>query len=592
MSRLERAKSTVFELQSLWRVGKHVDRIVKNRPWSAARLLDERVASEPNSLALAFLDERYTWRDVDRRVNQYARFFQSKGIGRGDVVALFMDNRPDFLFVVLGLNRLRAVASLINTNVIGAPLTHAINVCSAKGVVVGSEHAKTLVDVLPTLHGVGGRLWVHAEASAEQTPAGLERINEAVLSQSDARPAGIAAPNSSEVMCYIYTSGTTGLPKAAIITNKRWLSAAYLFGCAMMEASPRDIVYLALPLYHSNAMFGGVGTALVSGAAIALRRKFSASQFWDDVRKYDASMFVYIGEVCRYLINSPKNPNERNHRVRVAVGNGLRPDVWEPFQRRFGVPLIREFYGATEGNYPIVNFEGRPGMVGRIKPGQVIVRCDESTGEILRSREGFCERVVPGEKGILLGHINPLLAFDGYVDRAATEKKIVRDVFRKGDQYFNTGDILQLHEDNWVSFADRVGDTFRWKGENVSTNEVAEVLNGAKGVLESNVYGVEVPGAEGRAGMASLNVNGDLDLKELAKYVTTKLPVYQRPYFVRIQRDMRVTATFKHQKNAYRDEGFDPSKVEDPLYFLDGDRYVPIDTKLYERIRSGEIGPR
>ncbi len=591
-SRLEQAKSTVFELQCLWRVAKRIDRFAKNRPWSASRLLDERVAETPNGLAIAFQDERYTWRDLDRRVNQFARFFQSKGIGRGDVVAVLMDNRPDYLAIVLGLNRLRAIASLINTNAIGAPLTHAINVCKAKAVAVGSEHAASVLEVLPTLQVKGESVWVVAEQPSHTVPAEFLAISDTVQALSDARPSGVAVPNSSEVMCYIYTSGTTGLPKAAIITNKRYLAGAYMFGGAAMEATPRDIIYLPLPLYHSNAIIIGFGSALISGAAVALRRKFSASQFWDDARKFDASIFVYIGELCRYLLNAPKNGNERNHRLRVAVGNGLRPDAWEPFQRRFGVPLIREFYAATEGNAPIVNFEGRPGMLGRLKPGQVLVRCNEESGEIQRNRGGLCDKVAVGEKGILLGHINPLLTFDGYVDKGATDNKIVRNVFRNGDQYFNTGDILQLHDDAWVSFADRVGDTFRWKGENVSTNEVAEVLNGAKGVLESNVYGVAVPGAEGRAGMASINTSGELDLEEFARFVVSRLPVYQRPYFLRLQQEMRITGTFKHQKTGYRDEGFDPGKVEDPLYFLDGDKYVPIDKGLYQRIQAGEIGPR
>ena len=370
MSRLEQAKSTVYELQCLWRVAKRVDRFAKNRPWSASRLLDERVVEAPNNLAVAYLDERYTWRDVDRRVNQFARFFQSRGIGRGDVVAILMDNRPEFLFAVVALNRLRAIASLINTNATGHPLTHAISVCKAKGVFVGSEHSAALSEVLPTLSGVSDRVWMLQDKAGEQPAAKFESINEILLGQSDARPAGVAVPNSSEVMCYIYTSGTTGLPKAAIITNKRYLAAAYMFGGAAMDASERDIIYLPLPLYHSNAIIIGFGSALVSGATVALRRKFSASQFWDDVRKYDASIFIYIGELCRYLLNAPKSPNERNHRLRVAVGNGLRPDAWEAFQRRFGVPLIREFYAATEGNAPIINFEGRPGMLGGSSPAR------------------------------------------------------------------------------------------------------------------------------------------------------------------------------------------------------------------------------
>jgi fatty-acyl-CoA synthase len=593
MGTLDRVKSTVYELACMWRVAKHVGEFAPPyMPFSMIRALDDRVAEDPNRLALAYLDERYTFRDLDRRVNQYARFFQSRGVGQGDAVALMMDNRPDYIFALLGLNRLRAVASLINTNVTGAALTHAINVCSPRGVLVGAEHAEALVEVAPGLKDLSGRLWFQSESGLGETPAGLESVNEAVRQQSDARPVGLSSPRTNDVALYIYTSGTTGLPKAAVITQKRWMSAGHLFGGAMMDASARDIIYVCLPLYHSNAMFGGLGAMLVSGAALALRRRFSASQFWDDVRKFDASIFVYIGELCRYLLNAPKHPNERSHRLRLGVGNGLRGDIWEAFQRRFGVPLIREFYGATEGNAILVNFEGRPGMIGRLRVGQVAVRCDESTGEIIRNAEGFCDEIEEGQKGILLAHINPLFAFDGYVDKKASEKKVVADVFRKGDRYFNSGDIVVRHADNWVAFADRVGDTFRWKGENVSTNEVAEVLNKAPGVLESNVYGVAVPGAEGKAGMASINVSEAFDVDQLGRYVLEHFPVYQRPYFVRVQQEMRVTGTFKHQKVAYRDEGYDPRKVEDPLYFLDGDKYVRIDERLYKRLAAAEIGPR
>jgi fatty-acyl-CoA synthase len=493
--------------------------------------------------------------------------------------------------VFYGLARLRAVTSLINTNNTGATLTHAINVCKPKAVLVGSEHAKSVVEVLPSLNNLGGRLWVQAEGNSEETPAELERINEAVAQQSDSRPIGVTTPSSNDTICLIYTSGTTGLPKAAVITNRRWMGGASLFGLTMFQATTRDILYLPLPLYHSNAAIISLGTSLVTGAAIALRRKFSASQFWSDVRKYDASMFIYIGELCRYLLNAPRQADERNHRLRVAVGNGLRPDIWEAFQRRFGVPLMREFYAATEGNQPIFNFEGRPGMLGRLRPGQHVVRCDEATGEMIRDAKGLCAAAKPGEKGILLIHINPLFTFDGYVDAKASQGKVVSDVFKRGDRYFNSGDILQIHEDKWVSFADRIGDTFRWKGENVSTNEVAEMLNAVAGVHETNVYGVSVPGAEGRAGMASISASGEFDIGKLAQYVVQKLPVYQRPYFVRVQQtgSMRVTGTFKHQKVAYREEGYDPSKVQDPLYFLDGDKYVPIDDQLYKRLQSGEL---
>jgi acyl-CoA synthetase (AMP-forming)/AMP-acid ligase II len=393
-------------------------------------------------------------------------------------------------------------------------------------------------------------------------------------------------------MCYIYTSGTTGLPKAAIITNQRFLMASTMFGCILGEATPGDTVYMTLPLYHSNGMFGGWGATLLSGAALALRRKFSASNFWKDVRDFDATVFIYIGELCRYLLNHTSTPDERDHRLRLGIGNGLRPDIWEKFQARFGVPLIREFYGATEGNAPLMNLEGRQGMVGRLRSGQIIVQCDPSTGEVIRNAQGRCQPVAVGERGLLLGKITNLTRFDGYVDEAATQNKILHDVLAPGDRYFNSGDLMQLHPGSWVSFADRVGDTIRWKGENVSTNEVAETLNGARGVLESNVYGVQVANAEGRCGMASLRVGDDFDLGEFAAYVTRELPSYQRPHFLRLQGDMRVTGTFKHQKVDYREEGYDPHRVADPLYFLDGEHYVRIDEELHRKLTSGEVAPR
>jgi acyl-CoA synthetase (AMP-forming)/AMP-acid ligase II len=337
-------------------------------------------------------------------------------------------------------------------------------------------------------------------------------------------------------------------------------------------------------------MFGGLGASLATGACLAMRRRFSASVFWSDVVRFEATAFVYIGELCRYLLLQPERAEERAHRVRVATGNGLRPDIWASFQQRFRVPLIREFYGATEGNAPLVNVAGRPGMVGRLQTGQALVRCNLETGEIVRNAEGRCERVGPGETGLLLGRISGVTSYDGYLDAEATRKKIVEGVFKPGDRWFDTGDLLTLHEHGWLSFADRVGDTFRWKGENVSTNEVAEILNGAPGVLESNVFGVRVPGADGRAGMACLRVDGAFSLEDFGAFVRERLPVYQRPYFVRLlEGEMRVTGTFKHQKADYRREGYDPSVVSDPLWFLDGERYVPLDAALSEAIAAGRV---
>ena len=337
-------------------------------------------------------------------------------------------------------------------------------------------------------------------------------------------------------------------------------------------------------------MLLGFGSSLATGAAIGLRQKFSASGFWPDIQKFNATSFVYIGELCRYLLNTEHNPAERQHQLQVAVGNGLRPDIWEEFQERFKIPTIREFYGSTEGNAPAINFSGKPGMIGRLAPSMVVVRCDPATGEIHRDANGFAQAVDVGQSGLLLGKISKLTTFEGYVDKKATEKKLEHNVFKKNDRYFNTGDLVKLHEKRWLSFVDRLGDTFRWKGENVSTTEVAEILNGAEGVLESNVYGVSVENTEGKAGMVALTINDNFQIESFGRYVTTQLASYQRPVFVRIiQGGMRVTGTFKHQKTDYRKEGFNPGIVNDPLFFLSTETYETVTPEIFEAIGQGDL---
>jgi acyl-CoA synthetase (AMP-forming)/AMP-acid ligase II len=575
------------DLRGVARLARSLPLMRPGARWNPARLVARNARRWPDRLALAFEDRRYTWCELDRIANRYAQAFRRLGIERGDVVTLLMDNRPEYLFATTGLSRLRAIGALINTNVVGAGLVHAIDIGRPKLLLTGSEHASKVQDVLPQLKEIGGDDVV-CQADGEAAPPASLRSFDAVLADAvDAPPSGVGLPEQTEQCCYIYTSGTTGLPKAALIPNQRMLAACAMFGHGIFEAGPGETVYCPLPLYHSSATFAGWGTALATGAALALRRKFSASRFWHDVRDFGATRFIYIGELCRYLLNQPVAPGESDHRIEIATGNGLRPDIWETFQQRFGIPLIREFYGATEGALPIVNFAGVPGRIGRLLPGQAILRCDVETGEVVRNAEGRCERVAEGEVGLLVIKIAGLSRFDGYLDEKASRKKLLEDVFEPGDRYFDSGDLLEVHAGNWLSFADRIGDTFRWKGENVSTNEVAEALNLADGVLEANVYGVEVPGSEGRAGMASLNVSDEFDLDAFARHLASELPVYQRPYFVRLQHDMRITGTFKHQKVDYRREGYDPAQVDDPLYFLDGDAYVELDAALYDAIQSG-----
>jgi acyl-CoA synthetase (AMP-forming)/AMP-acid ligase II len=585
----QRAQSIAYDLWAAGKILSEARKLVPRAKWHFGRLLAENAERLPNQVALRVSNECFTWREFNMEANRYAAFFLRQGLRRGDVVALLMDNRPDFLFIELGLNKIGVVTALINTQLAAEPLVHAVRAAHPRRLVVGSEHVERLRAVAADLP------LVRRERAVLVVTDGLESTGDWPVIDAEVdvcpvdNPRPAHWPTTGDVMSYLYTSGTTGLPKPAVITNRRSLIASCGFSRVALECEPDDVVYTALPFYHGSAQWAGLGACLYSGATLAFRRKFSASRFWDDVSKFGATHFLYIGELCRYLLNQPEHPLERQHRLRMAVGNGLRAEIWQRFQERFCIPLIREFYGATEGNVPLLNHEGRAGMIGRLRIGHALVRCDLETGEVRRNARGYCEEVREGETGLLLGHIGPLMSFDGYLDERDTRGKILTHVFRPGDRYFNSGDLLTLHSDRWVSFADRVGDTFRWKGENVSTNEVAAVLNRAPGVVESVVYGVSVPGAEGRAGMAALKTNPDFDLDAFAAYVIERLATYQRPQFIRLDAALRTTATLKHQTVDYRTEGFDPERVSAPLYLLRRGTYHPLDTGVYRRLQRREL---
>jgi fatty-acyl-CoA synthase len=586
MGLLGRARSSAIQASALAALVPHLPELYRGGHSNAACLLERNATRLRDRPALRFEDESYTWGEVNAHANRWARVLLARGIARGEVVALVMDNRPEYVFALLGLSKLRVVAACVNTHVRGPALAHAVRIARPTLVVLGSEHASAA----PEIHGAAGgaRVLVHTDRGGAADP---DAIDGALARASSSNLSG-PKPLTEEAMAYLYTSGTTGLPKAAVVTNQRFVATAYGFGKLLHQATPDDVIYVALPLYHGTGQWGGLGACLATGATLALRRKFSASSFWSDAVRFGATRITYIGELCRYLLHQAPSPDERRHRVSVAVGNGLRPDVWPRFQERFGITMIREFYGATEGNAPLANIEGRAGMVGRIGVGQALLACDPETGKVLRDARGRGKKLTrAGETGLFVGRISRVATFDGYVDANATEAKVLRDVLAEGDAWFNTGDLLTLHEDGWLSFADRVGDTFRWKGENVSTNEVAELLNSAPGVLESNVYGVAIPGTDGKAGMASLRVSEAFDPALFGRHVLEKLPRYARPLFVRLQHEMRVTATLKHQKVDYRNEGFDPKLVRDPLLVLVRHEYRPLTPELHAAILAGTLVP-
>ncbi len=572
-------------------------------PQNLALALDDWAKKDPDRTFLLFEGKRFTFGELHRRVIRRAATFAALGVGPRDTVALVMSNAPEFLINAWAITRLGAVAALVNTNLTGHPLWHAITEAHARVIVAGREHLPALeVALRETPEGAPAPLVLWEETRAGHGTETLAGARELPL--LDAEPNPIPRPAvtlGDELYALIYTSGTTGLPKAGRITHARAFTAAHGFGRFTLGLSERDVVYVCLPLFHSSGFLIGAGSALMTGATLALARKLSVSRFWDDICDSGATAFVYIGEVCRYLLNAPRHPRETAHRLTRIVGNGMRPDVWRGFVERFRPGLVHEFYAATEGNVNMTNLFGFEGSVGRMPPipwldNAYLAKFDREAGAPMRGPGGRCVECKPGEVGELLGRIDPTrvtMRFEGYLGDAATNAKILRDVKEPGDAYFRSGDLLKRDRLGFYYFVDRVGDTYRWKGENVSTNEVADVLMRHDGVEVAVVYGVQVPGADGRAGMAALVLREGAHFSPERFYADAmaSLPGYAAPVFVRLPEAAAMTATFKLKKNELVDEGFDPTKVRDLLFVRD-DRhrtYVPLDEDAFARIERGDI---
>jgi fatty-acyl-CoA synthase len=542
--------------------------------------------------AMTFEGRTVTYGELDAMANRYAHWAQDQGIHRGDTVALFMPNRLEYLAIWYGLSKVGVATALINNQLTGQTLAHCLNIS-------GARHCLVDGDTWPPFEAAR-RLLAHdmQEWTLAEAHSGQRDLAQAMKGLSDLRPdrstrEGMTARDTA---LFIFTSGTTGLPKAARITHMR--AQLYMRGFAgATDARPEDRVYVTLPLYHATGGLCGVGAALLNGGSVALKRKFSASHFWKDIVEEGCTQFVYIGELCRYLTHQAPVPEETQHKLRLAFGNGLRPDVWDQMVDRFKVPQVLEFYGSTEGNVSMFNFDGQRGAIGRA-PKYLrgvfnirLVRFDVEKEQPIRGPDGFCIEAPPGEVGECLGqiHDDARTSYSGYADKAASEKKVAHDVFAKGDKWFRTGDLMRQDADGYFYFVDRVGDTFRWKGENVSTGEVSERLLGAPGVAEANVYGVAVGELEGRAGMAGLVVRKDFDLAAFADYVGRELPAYEQPLFLRLLPEIETTGTFKYRKVDLVADGFDPAKIGQPLYVRDGAAYVPITAERFADIQAGKM---
>uniref|UniRef100_UPI003AB0A39B long-chain fatty acid transport protein 2-like isoform X2 n=1 Tax=Centroberyx gerrardi TaxID=166262 RepID=UPI003AB0A39B len=505
----------------------------------------EQTAAHPDKLFVVFENESYSYSDTDKRSNKVANALRAHPQYKaGDTVALFTGNEPAFMFTWLALAKLGSPVALLNHNIRSKSLLHCFNCCKAKVLIAASELKEAVEDVLPSLREQGVSIYLMAKAC--DTP-GIESFSDKVEQASDAPlPRSLRSHITlKSPAVYIYTSGTTG-------------------------------------------------------STIILKKKFSASQFWDDCRKHNVTVVQYIGEVLRYLCNTPKRENDKAHKVRLAIGNGVRAEIWREFLNRFGKIEVREFYASTEGNVGFVNYAGKIGAIGRVNFFHrklfpyTLIKYDTERDEPVRDANGLCIESPKGETGLLVSKITEVAPFVGYAqNERQTEKKRLRDVLKKGDLYFNSGDLLRIDKDNFIYFQDRVGDTFRWKGENVATTEVADILTICDCVKEANVYGVQVPGHEGRIGMAAVTIKEDaqFDGSNIYSHVVSYLPSYARPRFIRMQNAVEVTGTFKQMKVKLVEEGFDPGCVQDPLYILDAREkcYMPVTAQIYGSITSGTM---
>ena len=562
----------------------------------------ERNAARVGAMtAIVCGDESVTWAEFNAQANRYAGAFKASGLRRGDVASVMMENRIDFLAVVVALNKLGVTASLINTNLRGRPLTHCVSITKSRQLVFGSEVAEAINEVKAELDLREGEDYHLVPEDGAPKPNWAADIAAESAAHDSANPPDTGETTLGETAMFIFTSGTTGLPKAAVLSNRRYLMSAHLAGKAGLRCTERDRLYICLPLYHGTGLMVGAGAAFTSGASMFIRRRFSASAFLPDIRAHNCNCFIYVGELCRYLMNTPAKPDDADSPLVTMMGNGLRPDVWNAFKARYGIKRITEFYGASEGNVAFANLLNKDCTIGMTSSKVALVSYDVDTDEIVRDAAGRCVPVAAGQPGLLLGHINPEAAFEGYTDNSATEKKILRDVHEAGDAWFNTGDLLREVDVGFslgyahYQFVDRTGDTFRWKSENVSTNEVSDILSAAPGIELCNVYGVLVPGADGRAGMAAVTLAEGVDALDwgaFAEHARKELPPFARPVFVRVQPAMTLTGTYKMVKGDLKREGYDIGAFDDPVYVMKPGqaRYERLDPGFLKTIKRGEAG--
>lgn len=578
-------------LRTLW----YVKRGEKKRQETYPSLVEKSVQRFANNTLIQYENRRLTYSEFNQAANRVAHYLFSQGVGKGSVVALFMANRPEFLIYQLAITKVGAAAALINNSQKGQVLLHSLNLVKPKAIIVGDEYLSALDAVVNDLNGTIDIYQVPDSdtlANPGDDKGGYVNIALASGQCSTRNLDSSYGPTPDDTAWYVYTSGTTGLPKASKQTHARMAKGYMLMALFINPLKQEDVLYSTLPLYHVTALASSWFACLCHGASFAVGRNFSASRFWDEIRAYQATGFTYVGELCRYLISKPPQSNDDDNRLRFIIGNGLRPEIWKDFKQRFAIEEVREIYGASEGNITAINLFNLDNTVGMIVSPHKLVKVDQETEEPIRDDNGRLIEVKTGEPGLLLGEINSDAPFDGYSDKSKNESKIIRHAFKDGDQYFNTGDLLKNVGCKQLQFCDRTGDTFRWKGENVSTGELEKIANQYASIDESVAYGVEIPNTNGKAGMLSVKLKDSTQGfcgKSLYQFLHDNVPAYAVPIFIRIKEQFVKTPTFKYVKTDLKKEGFDVKQVSNPVYVaLPGENeYQPLTEEIYANVQNG-----
>ncbi|MBP6191120.1 MAG: long-chain-acyl-CoA synthetase [Acinetobacter sp.] len=557
---------------------------------------EKAVKRNPQGIALLFEDQSYSYQALNEWANQIAHYYLSIGAKKGDVIAVMIENRPELVATIVGLAKIGVTIALVNTSQIAKVLAHSINLVNPIAVIAGEEVRAAIDEVRAELKIAADRFYWFADQATRKNagtaPQGYINLAQVMQSFQTFNPATTQTVIGKDGLFYIYTSGTTGLPKAVIFTHSRWTLAYGTYG-HILNLGPKDVMYVTLPLYHATGVVVCWCGVIAGSSTLAIRRKFSTSSFWKDVQTFNASAIGYVGELCRYLMDAPSSELDRSHRVTKMIGNGMRPNIWGKFKQRFGVKEVLELYASSEGNVGFSNIFNFENTVGFSPTPYAIVEFDKEKNELVRNAKGYCKKVKTGGVGLLIGKITSRSPFDGYTDPEKNKSVILKDVFEQGDSYFNTGDLVRDIGFRHAQFVDRLGDTFRWKGENVSTTEVENMVSEHEKIAEAVVYGVEIPNTNGRAGMAAITLTdgaelNTADLTDMVNVFKKCLPAYAIPVFLRVQAKVETTGTFKYQKNKLKEDAFDPSKTTERLLVLlpGASCYCDVTAEIFNNIQT------